>query len=258
MKRKIAYPDDWSDYSCEDLHLRLLSEGGSYWEAVRELRKYQNRKTAEKLTKPINKDLWDSNPMIVNCEYDPAVNGINVYAGYIKGMYRPDMSDEELYAEIGVSIGHEISHAFDDRGSQFDADGNLADWWDPEDFRVFTEKNAKLAAYYDGMQPWDGEHYHSEIMTGEALADMTGMKVILRLAAKNPDFDYDKFFKSYAGLWLTKESVEITKARLMDEHPLRCLRINCTLQQYDEFLNFYDIKEGDGMYLAPEERVNIW
>lgn len=96
------------------------------------------------------------------------------------------------------------------------------------------------------------------IMTGEACADMAGIKVMLRLAAENPDFDYDKFFRSYANVWLIKDTLEMAYIRINDTHPMGYLRINATLQQYDEFLDFYGITEGDGMYLAPEDRVAIW
>ena len=96
------------------------------------------------------------------------------------------------------------------------------------------------------------------IMTGEACADMAGIKVMLLLAAQKPDFDYDLFFRTFAHDYLTKDTLQMTYLRINDVHPICCLRINATLQQYDEFLNFYGITEGDGMYLAPDDRVNIW
>ena len=95
-------------------------------------------------------------------------------------------------------------------------------------------------------------------MTGEACADMAGMKCMLRIAAEKEDFDYDSFFRAYADLWLTKDTLQISYARINDNHPMGYLRVNATLQQFDEFLNFYGISEGDGMYLAPEDRVCIW
>ena len=95
-------------------------------------------------------------------------------------------------------------------------------------------------------------------MIGEACADMAALKCMLRIAAEKPDFDYDKFFRAYADRYATKETLTAAMARLEDEHPMNYLRINANLQQYDEFLNFYDITEGDNMYLAPEDRVAIW
>lgn len=95
-------------------------------------------------------------------------------------------------------------------------------------------------------------------MTGEACADMAGIKVMLKIAEDHPDFDYDKFFRTFANIWLTKDTLQRAYVRINDTHPMCYLRINATLQQYDEFLDYYGITEGDGMYLAPEDRVAIW
>ena len=115
-----------------------------------------------------------------------------------------------------------------------------------------------MVDYYNAMHPWEGQNYYGSIMTGEACADMAGIKVMLLLAAQKPDFDYDLFFRTFAHDYLTKDTLQMTYLRINDVHPICCLRINATLQQYDEFLNFYGITEGDGMYLAPDARVNIW
>ena len=163
-----------------------------------------------------------------------------------------------MYAKLGTVIGHEISHAFDPTGAQFDKDGNFANWWTEEDNKVFMERTEKMAAYFNAMHPWEGQNFFGQIMTGEACADMAGLKCMLLIAAEKENFDYDAFFRAYADLWLTKDTLQRAYTRIYDTHPMSYLRINATLQQYDEFLNFYDIKEGDGMYLAPEDRVAIW
>ena len=173
-------------------------------------------------------------------------------------MYRSDMSDEELLAKLGWVIGHEISHAFDSSGAQFDKDGNMADWWTEKDYAAFLARNEKMVAYYNNMHPWAGQDFHGSIMTGEACADMAGMKVVLRIASKIKGFDYDKLFRSFTDVWLVKQTIQSSYAQINDPHPMGYLRINCTLQQFDDFLNFYGIKQGDGMYLAPEDRVTIW
>ena len=167
------------------------------------------------------------------------------------------MSDEDLYARLGHVIGHEISHAFDSTGAQFDKDGNMKQWWSDEDWTAFQERNEKLNAYFNNIHPWEGQNF-AENKTGEACADMGGMKCMLRLAAKKDGFDYDKFFRSFADLWLSKVTQNVVYIYINNEHPMNYLRINCTLQQFDEFLDLYEIKEGDTMYLAPEDRVNIW
>ena len=173
-------------------------------------------------------------------------------------MYRSDMTDEELYGTVGAVIGHEISHAFDSSGAQFDKNGDMLNWWTEEDYNAFLERNRKLADYYNNMHPWKGQDFYGSIMTGEACADMAGIKVMLQIAAENPDFDYDLFFRTYADVWLTMDTLGMAYVRINDTHPMGYLRINATLQQYDEFLDFYGITEGDGMYLAPEARVAIW
>ncbi len=159
---------------------------------------------------------------------------------------------------IGMVIAHEISHSFDSSGGQYDALGNVTDWWTPEDKAAFKERVDRLAAYYDAIHPWEGVDLPGEILTDEACADMAGIKCILRIAAETEDFDYDAFFRAYAKTWFEEVNLERAKTYFTDSHPLDYLRINCTLQQYDEFLDFYGIKEGDGMYLAPEDRVAIW
>ena len=123
---------------------------------------------------------------------------------------------------------------------------------------AFKKRNEKLAAYYNNMHPWEGQDFHGEILTSEAGADMAGLKVVLQIVKNKKNFDYDKFFHAVCDVWLRKASLQNSYQQIENEHPMAYLRINCTLQQYDEFLDFYDIKEGDGMYLAPEDRVNIW
>ena len=168
------------------------------------------------------------------------------------------MSDEEVLARLGTAIGHEISHAFDRTGAKFDKDGNMKNWWTQEDKEEFKKRNAKLAAYYDSIHPWEGQDLEGGGKTGEACADMAGMKVCLKIAGEKENFDYDKFYRAYANLWMMKANLLTAQALVEDVHPMNYLRINCTLQQFDEFLDQYGITEGDNMYLAPEDRVNIW
>lgn len=174
------------------------------------------------------------------------------------GLYGHEMSTEELYARLGIVIGHELSHAFDSKGAQFDKDGNLIEWWTKEERAEFRKKNERLANYFNSIHPWEGLYLRGNILTGEACADMAGLKVILRLASGKPDFDYDKFFRNYAYIWLTKDNLAMAKSRVDDVHPMPYLRINVTLQQFDEFLEKYGVQEGDGMYLSKEDRVLIW
>ena len=161
--------------------------------------------------------------------------------------------------EIDSIIGHEISHAFDIDGAQFDKDGAIANWWTDEDYAAFQARAAKLASWYDGFIPAEGITYSGKQVHNEAIADMGGMKCMLGIAAQREDFDYDLFLRQYSILYREKElpSLFILQA-MIDVHPLCYLRVNATLAQFDEFVDFYGIKEGDGMYIAPEDRVAVW
>ena len=156
-------------------------------------------------------------------------------------------------------IAHEISHAFDDNGANYDAEGRLNNWWEPEDAAAFQARAEKLAAYYDGYEPYPGGTYSGARVQSEAIADMASMKCMLAIAAETEGFDYDAFFRQYATVWRTKmlrSALTVTLAT--DPHPLGCLRTNVTVQQFEEFYETYGVKPGDGMYLAPEERVSVW
>ena len=221
--------------------------------------KYMQARSVREYAEPVDRERWTATPQTVNCFYNPQTNGIYIMGAFAQGdIYHSGMSDEELYAKVGAVIGHEISHAFDSSGAQFDKDGNMANWWTEEDYATFQGRNEKMVAYYNAMHPWEGQNFYGSIMTGEACADMAGIKCMLRIAAEKPDFDYDAFFRAFADIWLTKDSLQFAYVRINDNHPMAYLRINATLQQFDEFLDCYGIGEGDGMYLAPEDRVNIW
>ena len=174
-------------------------------------------------------------------------------------LYNPDMSREELFANVGDTLAHEISHAFDTTGSQFDEKGNLRNWWTEQDQAAFTKRADKLAAYYDNIEPFQDVFCVGSQIEGEAIADLVAIKILLRIAAKDPNFDYDKFFRAYSETWRT-----ITTARSeyyalsQDSHPLPYLRVNAVVQQFEEFYKTYGVKEGDGMYLAPEDRLEVW
>ena len=255
----ILYPDDWSKYSCEELSFKSKEEGGTYWDAMEAIGKFSLAKSVKEYPEPADKTKWGQPPHTVNCFYNPQANGIYIMGAFAQGSYyNSEMSDEELYATVGTVIGHEISHAFDSKGAQFDKNGDMRSWWTEEDYAKFLERNQKMVDYYNAMHPWEGQDFHGSIMTGEACADMAGIKVMLKIAADHPNFDYDKFFRTFANNWLEKDSLQRAYVLINDTHPMSYLRINATLQQFDEFLDCYGITEGDGMYLAPEDRVAIW
>ena len=259
IKPYVLYPDSWEKYECKGLEVPSPEDGGTLWQTMTDIRRYENEESVRMFSEPVDKEKWGQPPQVVNCFYYPMYNYIVILGAFTQGnIYNSCMSDEELYAKLGMVIGHEISHAFDRSGAQFDKDGNMISWWTEEDYAAFTERNEKLEAYFNAMHPWEGQDFYGSIMTGEACADMAGMKAALRAVAGRDEFDYDAFFRAYANLWLTKETLQRGYAHINDTHPMNYLRVNATLQQFDEFLDCYGIQEGDGMYLAPEDRVLIW
>ena len=254
----IAKPDKWEDYS--GLDFKGLEEGGNLISAQDEVGAFWVKKMQEQVNQKVDRDLWTSKTQQVNAFYSPVQNTITICSGILGGsLYNPDMSREELFANVGDTLAHEISHAFDTTGSQFDEKGNLRNWWTEQDQAAFTKRADKLAAYYDNIEPFQDVFCVGSQIEGEAIADLVAIKILLRIAAKDPNFDYDKFFRAYSETWRT-----ITTARSeyyalsQDSHPLPYLRVNAVVQQFEEFYKTYGVKEGDGMYLAPEDRLEVW
>lgn len=249
-----VYPDKWHDYSSLDF------SGLSYYDCGKALQKYNLKEDASHTNAKVDKQLWDFSTLEANAYYNPQDNSINILLGILGGaLYSDDMTEEQLYGSIGAVIGHEISHAFDTNGAQFDKNGNYANWWQEKDFDAFKKRADKLAKYYDGITVTEGNNAIGQQIKTEAIADMTGVKCVLGIAAKTKNFDYDKFFRAYASVWRCLNTWEREYYCLkQDEHPLHFLRTNVTLQQFDEFLKTYNIKPGDNMYLAPQDRVLVW
>ena len=170
------------------------------------------------------------------------------------------MSYEEKLGGIGTIIGHEITHGFDTYGAGYDKNGVEKKWMPLMDQLAFADACTKVSEYYSTVRPFaGGSSYNGTQVSAEATADMGGLKVTLALAAKEKDFDYDKYFRQYAKLWRGVGS-EYSERYLFqnDEHPLNYLRINIGVQQFEEFYKTYDIKENDGMYLAEDKRIAVW
>ena len=258
MRIRAVYPytpEEWDDLTI-DAEDNLL-------DATLKILNYRRKRELAKVNEKVDKEKWDQNMIpasMVNAFYNPQDNSINILAGILNGVvYDSAYSYEQKLGALAIVIGHEASHAFDPQGSQFDKDGKFASWWTDEDKAAFEHRAEKLIAYYDQLEPVEGIHYSGKRVQGEAIADMGGMKCSLRVAAKIRDFDYRKFFETYARIWSTTfiRSAEIDRART-DPHPLGYLRINIPVQQFDEFIKTYDVKEGDGMYIAPQDRICVW
>ena len=261
LRINAVYPDELGDWSALDF--AGVESDGSLLAANAAVQEFVLDLQSKKIDTAVDKDKWDQLTMRtaqVNAFYNPQNNSINIMAGILSGeIYNEDMSYEQKLGGIGTVIGHEISHAFDTNGSQFDKDGAISNWWTAEDYAAFQARAAKLAAWYDGFIPWEGARYSGQQVQTEAIADMGGMKCLLAVAAQQENFDYDAFFRQFATVWRMQGlPAYLVTLVAQDTHPMRYLRINATLAQFDEFIEFYGIQPGDGMYIAPEDRVCVW
>ena len=241
-------------------------EGGSFLDAYFAMSRYSMYHKAFLSTQKFRRDYWDpvspgASTTQTNAFYNPVTNGIYICAGICEeDTYSPNMTYEEKLAGLCSIVGHEITHGFDKNGSLYDKDGMKNTWLPYEDQYAFSDLNDKVSAYYSTLTPYPGSGiYNGQNLTGEATADMGGIKATLYLAAKVPDFDYDLYFRSFARLWRMNVPLESEKERFSgDVHPLSFYRVNVGLQQFDEFYETYGIKEGDKMYLDPDKRIKVW
>ncbi len=261
MRINAVYPDQLADWS--GVSFKGKDEGGTLLEAVLALNDYSYQLYCSRINQPVDRDAWDqllSPASTVNAHYLSTSNSISILAGILGTVfYQPEMSYEEKLGGIGMVIAHEISHAFDPDGANYDADGNLVNWWTPEDYAAFRARAQKVAAYYDQYVPYKGGTYSGIQVQSEAIADMGSMKCMLAIAREHEGFDYNAFFRQFARIWRTKmlkNSLIVSVAT--DSHPLGCLRTNVTVQQFEEFYLTYNVQEGDQMYLAPEDRIAVW
>ncbi len=249
-----VYPDKWRDYS------GLSLDGLNFYDSLKAIRKFNEEYNRSLLNTKVDHELWNFSILDTNAYYNPQDNSINIIRGILgKAFYREDMSTEELYAGIGSVIGHEISHAFDTNGAQFDASGALNNWWTEEDYSAFLARAQKLIDYYDAMTAFGGYHVQGKNIQTEAIADMAGVKCMLGLLEQKGDVDYRVFFEAYAKIWARLNTRETEYYCLMqDSHPLHYLRANATVQQFAQFMEAYGVTEGDGMYLDPADCVLVW
>ena len=258
MTLRIAKPDKWEDDS--GLNFTGLEGGGNLISAQDEVGAYWVERMHARINQKVDRDLWTSRIQQVNAFYDPSQNTITLCGGILGGsLYNSDMSREELFANVGDTIAHEISHAFDTTGCQFDEKGNIRNWWTEEDQKAFAKRADKLAAYYDNIEPFLDVYCVGSQIEGEAIADLVAIKILLRIAENDSNFDYDKFFRTFSETWKTITTAQSEYYALsQDTHPLPYLRVNAVVQQFEEFYQTYGVEKGDGMYLAPEDRLEVW
>lgn len=274
MVIQVVRPSNTADYS--EVIVKSYDEGGTILDAAASAARLVSGHMAERASDPyIDRGFWDIydkgfSTTTVNCFYRPELNSIYIMAGFVAigdTMFGDDITDEEFIGSVGAVAGHEISHGFDSKGSHYDLYGRRyddlgqeTDWMSTEDRSRLDERVSRVGSYFSLARPIPGQQQVEGIrVMNEATADMAGIKAILYMTRDIEGFDYDSFFRGFAALYATQteEKFEI-EALTDDEHPLPFHRINITLQQFDEFMDTYDIKPGDGMYLAPEKRINVW
>ncbi|WP_089057013.1 M13 family metallopeptidase [Flavobacterium plurextorum] len=266
---KVGYPDKWKDYSA--LEIKSIADGGSYFENSRNIAKWNFKKGIEKLKKPVDKTEWGMSPQTVNAYYNPSYNEIVFPAAILQPPFYNYQADEAVnYGGIGAVIGHEISHGFDDSGARYNAEGNLVDWWTPEDLKQFTALGDKLADQYSALEPLPGIKVDGKFTLGENIGDLGGINAAydgLQLYLKkhgNPGLidgftPEQRFFISWATVWRTKSRDEAIKNQVKtDPHSPGMYRAYVPIQNMDAFYNAFGIKSGDKMFVSPDKRVKIW
>ena len=262
---KIGYPDKWRDYS------GLEIKDDSYWANVRRSNIFDMAYQLADVDKPVDKSRWHMNPQTVNAYYNPTTNEICFPAAILQPpFFNPDADDAVNYGAIGVVIGHEMTHGFDDQGRNYDKDGNLIDWWTAEDAVRFAERADKLVDQYDQIIVIDTLHANGRFTLGENIADHGGLLVahqayLNSLKGKETPAPIDgftneqRFFLGYATLWGQNiRPEEIRRRTKIDPHSLGKWRVNAALRNIAPFYAAFDIKEGDPMFMAPADRVVIW
>ena len=262
---KIGYPDKWRDYS--DLEIK----DDSYWANVRRSNIFDMAYQLADVDKPVDKSRWHMNPQTVNAYYNPTTNEICFPAAILQPpFFNADADDAVNYGAIGVVIGHEMTHGFDDQGRNYDKDGNLIDWWTAEDAVRFKERADKLVDQYDQIIVIDTLHANGRFTLGENIADHGGLLVahqayLNSLKGKETPAPIDgftneqRFFLGYATLWGQNiRPEEIRRRTKIDPHSLGKWRVNAALRNIAPFYAAFDIKEGDPMFMVPTDRVVIW
>ncbi len=268
---KIGYPDKWKDYSELEIDPAL-----SYYQNVHNASMWHQKKEYEKWGKPVDKTEWGMTPQTVNAYYNPLANEIVFPAAILQApFFNPEASDAENYGGIGVVIGHEMSHGFDDQGCNFDAKGNMTNWWTPEDAEAFATLTKGLADQFDKIEILPGLMANGSYTLGENIGDQGGLRVAYTAfldsqKAKGVDIDSEEamidgftpeqaFYLNYANIWATNcRDAEKRNLTIGDVHSLAENRVNVTLRNIAPFIKAFGIKPGDKLYLSPDEQVVIW
>jgi putative endopeptidase len=266
MKKKVGYPDKWKDFSTMRISdqplVRNVLAANEWW----------YRYNVNKLGKPVNHDEWNMNPQTYNAYYSPSNNEIVLPAGIftVPGMRDEQLDDALVYGYAAAStIGHEITHGFDDQGRQFDAKGNLSPWWTPKDSAEFARRAQMMIDQFNGYVVVDSMHINGKATLGENIADLGGIVLGLDAFKKTAAYKSGKsingltplqrYFLGYALGWLGHTRKEALAAQVMtDVHSPAKWRVNGPLTDVDDFYKAFHIEQGSPMYVPAEKRVRIW
>lgn len=261
---KIGYPDKWKDYSSLEI------KDDSYWQNIMRASEFAWEEMMDELGKPVDRTKWYMSPQTVNAYYSPSSNEICFPAGILQPpFFYMDGDDAINYGGIGVVIGHEMTHGFDDQGRKFDKDGNLTDWWTAEDAARFDERAKVLVDFFDNIVVLDTVHANGTFTLGENIADHGGLQVAYHAFQKTDQAKKDenidgftpaqRFFLSYAGLWAGNvRDAEILRLTQIDPHSLGKWRVDGALPHIEAWYEAFGIDSEDPMYVPAEERASIW
>lgn len=269
MNVKIAYPDQWKDYS--DLEVKSAASGATYFSNMQNIRAWRFKEGLDKLGKPVDKSEWLMAPQVVNAYFMPPYNEIVFPAAILQPPFYNFNADEAVnYGGIGAVIGHEISHSFDDSGSRYDGDGNLNNWWTETDLERFTALGKKLADQYSAVEALPDTFLNGTFTLGENIGDLGGVNAAydglqLHLAEHGTPEKIDgftpeqRFFLSWATIWRTKFTDDALRNQIKTgPHSPGMYRAVMPLQNLDTFYEAFNITAGDNMFVKPEDRVKIW
>ena len=261
---KIGYPDKWKDYTSLEI------KDDSYWANIERASRWSHAEMVAKAGKPVDKDEWLMTPQTVNAYYNPTTNEICFPAAILQPPFFDMNADDAFnYGAIGVVIGHEMTHGFDDQGRQYDKDGNLKDWWTEEDAKKFDERAQVMVAFFDSIEVAPGVHANGKMTLGENIADHGGLQVAFQafkkataqapLEVKDGFTPEQRFFLAYAGVWANNIRPEaVLQMTKIDVHSLGEWRVNGALPHIGAWYDAFGITDKDPMYVPVEKRVSIW
>ncbi len=261
---KIGYPDKWRDYSKFEINK------DSYYANIQRANKFEHAYKFDKAGKKVDKSEWRMTPQTVNAYYEPSTNEICFPAGILQYPFFDMTADDAFnYGAIGVVIGHEMTHGFDDQGRQFDKEGNLKDWWTAQDGKKFDVRAKVMSDFFDSIQVAPGVHGNGKFTLGENIADHGGLQISYQafkkatanapLPKKDGFTPEQRFFLAYANVWAGNvRPEEILKRTKSDPHALGKWRVDGALPQIQAWYDAFDIKPGDPMFVPVDKRVSIW